>query len=63
MSRQQQRQKAEQVVIQRLNTIEQEIREIRKAVTREEYSPEFPVIKQEQQQQRQQEQAEQEELI
>jgi len=37
-----------QVVIQRLNALEQEIREIRKAVTQEEYFPEFPSIKQEQ---------------
>jgi len=44
MSRQLQTQ---QVVIQRLNTLEQEIREIRKAVTQE-YVPDFPVIKQQQ---------------
>jgi len=47
-------------VVRRLNTLEQEICEIRKAVTQE-YVPEFPVIKQ--QQQRQQEQAEQAEFI
>jgi len=50
MSRQLQTQ---QVVIQRLNTLEQEIREIRKAidVTQEaKLFPEFPAIKQEQQQ-------------
>jgi len=40
----------QQVVIQRLNTLEQEIREIRKAVTQETIPfPEFPVIMQEQQ--------------
>jgi len=62
MSKQQQQQveQAEQVVIERLNTLEREIHEIRKAVTQE-YVPEFPVIKQ--QQQWQQEQAEQEEFI
>jgi len=37
-----------QVVIQRLNTLDREIREIRKAVTQE-YVPEFPANKQQQQ--------------
>jgi len=53
MSRQQQ----QQVIIERLNALEQEIREIRKAivVTQETKPfPEFPVIKQEQAEQRQQ---------
>jgi len=45
---QQQVDQAEQVVMQRLNALEQEICEIRKAVTQEEYFPEFPAIKQEQ---------------
>jgi len=47
-------------VIQRLNALEQEIREIRKAVTQKEYFPEFPVIKQEQQAEQQQQQQQQE---
>jgi len=50
-----------QKLIQRLNTLEREISEIRKAVTQEAKPfPEFPAIKQ---QQRQQEQAEEEEFI
>jgi len=51
MSRQVVTQEVLQKLIQRLNTLEQEIREIKKAivVTQEEYVPEFPAIKQEQQ--------------
>jgi len=41
-------QQTQEVVIQRLNALEQEIREIRKAVTQV-YVPKFPEIKQEQQ--------------
>jgi len=48
------KQQTQQIVIQRLNTLEQEMREIRKAVTQEEYFPEFPVVKQEQAEQQEQ---------